>query len=165
MILIKDSMVLIHLAKVSLLETSCDYFGKVIIPLGVQAEISFKEYPDTSLILSLIEKGKIETKEITRKELIRKANELNIYRGEAEAVALCWELQADALATDDNNVRKKKEILQITLIGTPALLLQLYKKKKITRLKLETSIKTLKTIGWFSNTIWDKILLEVEKNE
>ena len=165
MLLVKDSMVLIHLAKASLLEISCDYFGKVIIPLKVKEEISSKEHLDTFIIESLIEKEKISVKEIIKKELIHKAHELNIYRGEAEAVALCWEIKADALATDDNNVRKKKEILQIQIIGTPAIILKLYKEKKINKIKMEASIKTLKSIGWFSSTIWDKILLEVEKND
>lgn len=51
--------------------------------------------------------------------MIAKANAFNIQRGEAEAVALYWQEEADLLATDDDNVRRKKDALRIKTIGTP----------------------------------------------
>ena len=72
------------------------------------------------------------------------------------------EINADYLATDDDNVRKKKDMLKIAVIGTPAIILTLYKKKKISKEKLFESMKILKNVGWFSNTIWDKIMMEVK---
>lgn len=156
-------MVLIHLAKMTLLETSCDYFGNICIPEQVKEEVLGENY-DSKIIENLIKTGKIKVKSIKNKKLIEKANEFNIQRAEAEAVALYWEINADILATDDNNVRKKRDILKINIIGTPAILLKLYREKRIEKKKLEESIRKLKEIGWFSNTIWDKIKMEIDKN-
>lgn len=164
MLVIKDAMVLIHLAKTSLLEASCEMFGKVVIPELVQEEVSKREYPDTIIIKGLIEKRKIAVK-IPSRHSVAKANQFNIYRGEAEAVALYWESGADYIATDDDNVRRKKEILGLKLIGTPSILLRLYQEQKVNASKINGAIKKLKEIGWFSNTIWDKIRLEVNENE
>ncbi len=162
--IIKDSMVLIHLAKITLLETSCDYFGKVFIPDKVRDEVLKDGHYDAKIIEDLIAKNKIHVKGVKNQSLIRRANEFNIQKAEAEAVALYWELRADFIATDDDNVRKRREILRLNVIGTPAIMLKLFREKKINKIKLEESMKKLKEIGWFSNTIWDKIRLEVDKN-
>jgi predicted nucleic acid-binding protein len=163
MLIIKDSMVLIHLAKISLLETSCDYFGKVLIPELVRKEVVGGAYPDSQIIEDLINRKKIITKEVNNKDLIKKANQFNIQRGEAEVLALYWELNADFLATDDDNVRKKRNVLDIKMIGTPVIMLTLFNKKKIGKEKIKSAIDKMKQIGWFANTIWDKITMEVEK--
>lgn len=155
-------MVLIHLAKIDLLEDSCDYFTNILIPNEVKEEVLKGSTPDKTIIESLIANKKIVVKHIKNKNLIKKANEFNIYRGEAEALALYWELKADLLATDDDNVRKKREILRLQLIGTPAIILKLYKDKKIDKNKTKEAIKKLRHIGWFSSTIFDKMIMEVE---
>ena len=127
MIIVKDAMVLIHLAKLSILEKSCDYFKNIIIPNLVYEEINkYEDYPDANIINSLIKSKKISIKNIKNINLIKKANEFNIQYGEAEALALYWQENADLLATDDDNVRKKKELLNIKLIGTPVIILILY---------------------------------------
>lgn len=165
--IIKDSMVLIHLAKLSLLKKACDYFKKVLIPEKVHKEIlngKEKKFPDVPIILELIQEKKIKIKGIKNRSLIKKAHQFNIQGGEAEAVALYWQEKSDFLATDDDNIRKKKVILDIKVIGTPAIMLKLYNQKIINKPKLKQSILELKKIGWFSNIVIDKMLLEV-KNE
>lgn len=164
MIIVKDAMVLIHLAKLSILEKSCDYFKNVIIPNLVYEEINkYKDYPDANIINSLIKSKRISVKNIKNINLIKKANEFNIQHGEAEALALYWQENADLLATDDDNIRKKKELLNIKLIGTPAIILILYNKKIIDKDKASLSIETLRDIGWFSNALLDSIIMEVNQ--
>lgn len=165
MIVVKDAMVLIHLAKADLLEKSCDYFGAVAIPQKVKDEVVKGEYPDAIVIKTFIEQGKIKVKKVIDKQLIAKANEYNIQRGEAEAVALYWELKADYLATDDENVRKKRDLLKLSLLGTPAIILRLYQNKKIKKERAQEAIRILRKIGWFHQVMWDKIQMEVEQNE
>ena len=158
-------MVLIHLAKITLLERSCEYFKKTIIPRKVYEEViecKGKNFEDVKIITGLLEKGKIIVVEIKKDQLIKKAKELNIHGGEAEAVALYWQEKADYLATDDDNVRKKNIILNINIIGTPVMILKLYKKGLIDRNKFMDSVNKLRKIGWFSNAVLDKILLEVK---
>jgi predicted nucleic acid-binding protein len=166
-LLVKDSMVLIHLAKMSLLEKSCDFFGKVIVPQKVFEETvnagKEKGFADAFLIEKTINNKKIAVIGIKKGELTRKANEFNIFGGEADAVALYWQERAGLLASDDDNVRSKKDALGINLIGTPAILLALYNKKAIDAEKALQSIQTLRKIGWFSSHILDKSIEEVKK--
>ncbi|HZX20309.1 MAG TPA: DUF3368 domain-containing protein, partial [archaeon] len=112
MLVVNDSMVLIHLAKITLLEKSCDHFGTVMIPEAVFLESvktgKTRGFEDAILIESIIKKGKITVKKIGKKEQLKKINQYNIFGGEAEAIALYWQENADLLACDDDNVRKKK---------------------------------------------------------
>ena len=168
MLVVNDAMVLIHLAKITLLEKSCDYFGRIIIPELVFSETvktgKEKGFEDAFLIGEIVNNGNIKVKKIKKKELLIKANNFNVFGGEAEAVALYWQEKADLIATDDDNVRSKKELLEINLIGTPAIILSLYNNKKIEKDKATQAINKLRKIGWFSNEVLDRILTEVEKN-
>lgn len=165
--MVNDAMILIHLAKITLLETVCDFFEQAIIPEMVFGETvktgKQKRYPDALLIKNMIKAGKIKVKKVNKKWLIKKANDFNIFGGEAEAAALYWQENADLIATDDDNVRNKKEVLEIKLIGTPAVILSLFRNKKIEAKKAESSINKLRKIGWFSSQVLDKVLMEVEK--
>ncbi|MBU2477280.1 hypothetical protein KKG83_07475 [Candidatus Micrarchaeota archaeon] len=169
MLIVNDAMVLIHLAKITLLEKSCDYFGKVLIPEMVFDETvkagKKKGFDDAMLIEEIIKKGKIKVKKIKKKDFVKRVHNFNVFGGEAEAVALYWQEQANLMASDDDNVRRKKELLEISLIGTPSIILALFAAKKIKPEKARQSINKLRKIGWFSNEVLDRILLEVEKNE
>ena len=164
MVLIKDTMVVIHLAKISLLEKSCDYFKLVIIPEEVNKELQHgKDFPEIGIITNLIKNGKIGVKKIKGSQLIEKLSQYNIFGGEAEVIALCWQEKADIIATDDDNVRKKKVVLDLNVIGTPVIILKLYLEKIINEQKFEQSINELRKIGWFSNAVLDSILMEARK--
>ncbi len=163
MIVIKDTMVLIHLAKLSLLEKSCRFFRQVLIPELVYYEVlKEKGMPDTQIIAGLVRNEGILIKKVKENSLIKKSNMFNIQRGEAEAVALYWQEKADLIATDDDNVRKKKLLLNIRIIGTPAIILRLFKEDTIDKNKTKQCVSELRKIGWFSNTVLDKMLMEVE---
>lgn len=164
--IIKDSMVVIHLAKITLLEKSCEYFKNVVVPEMVYNEIQLgkgKGYSEVKIIEELVKMKKIAVKKVGNKRLIEKALEFNIQRGEAEALALYWEEKADYLATDDDNVRKKSVLLRIKVIGTPAIVLKLYRGKLIRKERFEESLRELRKIGWFSDAVLDKILVEGSK--
>ena len=158
-------MVIIHLAKITLLEKSCNYFKKVVIPKKVYDEVAAgkkKGYSEIKIVEELIEIGKIEIKYIKNKSLLRRINEFNIQEGEAEAVVLYMEGKADCLATDDDNLRRKADLLNVNIIGTPAIILKLYTENKIEKEKFLESIMKLKEIGWFSNSVIDKLLMEIK---
>ena len=161
MLIVKDSMVLIHLTKITLLEKSCDYFVNVIIPSLVKEEVVKKVQPDSAVINELISKKKIKIKNVKNIHFINKVNEVNIFGGEAEVVALYWQENADYMATDDDNVRKRGLLLNLKIIGTPSIMFSLYKKGIINKEKIIKSINGLREIGWFSNIVLDKIMIEV----
>ena len=161
--MILDAMVLIHLAKITLLKKSCEHFKSVEIPEAVYNEIwvgKRKGYADAAIIIKLVEDKEMNIKKIKNKGLTKKAEEFNMQGGEADAVALYWQEKADYLATDDDNVRKKSTLLGIKVIGTPSIILKLYKQRVIPREKFEESLDELRKIGWFSNSVIDKIFME-----
>lgn len=163
--IIKDSMVLIHLAKITVLENSCTYFKRVVIAPEVYGEIlagKNKGYIDAEIIKKLVDTKKIQIKEVKNKNLMHRANEFNISGGEAESLALYWQENADFIATDDDNVRKKKMLLDLKIIGTPIILFKLFKEKIIKKEKYIQSLNSLRKIGWFSNNVIDKLLMEVK---
>lgn len=167
MLVVKDAMVLIHLSKLTLLGKSCKLFKKVMIPELVRKETveieKEREYEDAVLIEETIQNGLIEVKNVQNKKFLDRAEKFNIQSGEAEAVALYWEVEADFLATDDDNVRDKRTILELDLIGTPVIILKLYENNSIKKEKFESSLDNLREIGWFSNAVIDKTLERGEK--
>ncbi|MFH1256821.1 MAG: hypothetical protein V1494_06035 [Candidatus Diapherotrites archaeon] len=168
MLVVNDAMVLIHLAKISLLEKSCRHFKEVLIPELVFAEAvstgKEKGYADSFLIERLVKEKWIKVKGVSKKQLVKNANNFNIFGGEAEAVALYWQENAGLLVSDDDNVRSKKAVLGLNLIGTPSIILALFKVKAIDSGKTAEALNKLRKIGWFGSQVLDKILLEVEKN-
>ena len=163
--IVKDAMVLIHLAKMSILRKSCEYFKQVLIPTEVYEEImkgKDSEHYDLKIIEEEIKVKRIAVEEVVNKDLIKKVNNFNVYGGEAEAVALYWEKDAEYLASDDNNIRKKKELFELNIIGTPAIVVALYRKGSIGEEKYLKSIDLLKKIGWFSSSVIDMMKMEVK---
>ena len=164
--IVKDAMVLIHLAKITLLRKSCEYFSEVIIPTLVYEEIlkgEDKGYGEVILIKEAVNSKMIKIIKVTNNDLLERAKEFNIKEGEGEAVALYWQEKADFLATDDDNVRRKEGMLSISIIGTPAIIINLYKSQLITEEKYLACIEELKKIGWFSNQVIDRMKMEVKK--
>lgn len=161
--IIKDAMVVIHLAKLTLLAKSCEHFKPVVIPEAVHTEIlagKKKGYEDAILIEDLIKTDKLKVKRALDKAFLKRAEEYNAQGSEAEAIALYWQEDADYLATDDDNVRRKAVLLDLKLIGTPAIILKLYKAKVIGKTKFVENTQGLRKIGWFSSTVIDKMLME-----
>lgn len=164
MLVIKDAMVVIHLAKITLLEKSCECFQNVVIPQRVEEEIFIGDHPDALIVKEMIRTSKLAVKRVHDKQLLRKAYACNILGGEAEAVALYWQEGADLIATDDDNVRRRNTVLNLKMIGTPAVIITLYKMNIIPKDKALKSIQQLKEIGWFSASIIDKLIMEVQQH-
>jgi predicted nucleic acid-binding protein len=163
--LILDTMVAIHLAKITLLEKSCEHFKPVIIPEAVYAELlagSKKGYGDVRVVEALLKARKLSRTRLRNKALLKRAWEFNVQRGEAEVLACYWQEQADYLASDDDNLRRKRLLLNVTLIGTPAIILSLYRAKRIDKEKLHDSLRELRKIGWLSSAVIDTILMEAQ---
>lgn len=163
--IIKDAMVVIHLAKITLLEKSCAYFQRAAIPQAVYDEVILgkaRGYPDAKVVEELVKLNKLVVRKVRDTALLKRAREFNLQRGEAEALALYWQENADYLASDDDSVRKKRVALDIRLIGTPAILTTLYRERLIEKHKLRESLAELRTIGWFSNAVIDRISMEAD---
>ncbi len=168
MIVVKDSMVLIHLAKMQVLTYSCQYFGDVIIPTKVYEETVIngkkKGHPDALIIQQTINSNLIKIKEINNKDNVDNLRLFGLHLGEAEAVALYFQEKAQFLATDDDTCRKNRIILGINIIGSPAIVLMLLRKALITRKKAIDCISALETIGWFDTEVRHEMKRQIDRS-
>jgi predicted nucleic acid-binding protein len=168
MIVVKDSMILIHLAKMHLLIDSCQYFGDVIIPTKVYEETVIngkkKGHPDALIIEQTINNNLITIKEIENKEKVDYLRLFGLHLGEAEAIALYFQEKAQILATDDDTCRKNRIILGINIIGSPAIVLMLFRKALITRRQAIDCVSALETIGWFDTEVIHEIKRKIDRS-
>lgn len=168
-LIIKDSMVLIHLAKMGILENSCDYFNEVVIPEAVFNETVVEgkksSHLDAAIIEQMIKLKKIKVKSIKNKNKIKEYLKYGLHYGEAEAIELYFQEDADILASDDDVIRKNRALLNINLIGTPAVLIILLRKKGITKRKAIDACEILESIGWFHEDLILELKNQIEKFE
>lgn len=166
MITIKDSMILIHLAKMSILGESCRYFGDVLIPKNVYHETVTsgreKGHPDAVVIEQAIDENLIKIKEGQDKKKVDNLRLFGLHYGEAEAVALYYQENARFLATDDDTCRKNRIILDINIIGSPAIVIMLYRKGIISKDKVIDCVSSLEEIGWFDANILYEMSQQIE---
>jgi len=167
MLAIKDSMILIHLAKMQILSDSCKYFGNVMIPDKVYEETvgigKKKGHPDALIIENLIKGELIKIKKVRNHKKVEDLMIFGLHHGEAEAVVLYFREQAQFLATDDDTCRRNRIILGINIIGSPAIVLTLFKNSLITRMKALDCVCALETIGWFDEEVMIEMKRQIEK--
>lgn len=167
MLVIKDSMILIHLAKMQILADSCRHFGKVMIPTKVYEEtvVNGKEkgHPDALIIEQTITSDLIQIKEVKNKTKVDDLKIFGLHLGEAEAVVLYFQEHAQFFATDDDTCRRNRIILGINIIGSPAIVLTLLRNGAITKLKALDCVYALETIGWFDIEVINEMRNKIEK--
>jgi predicted nucleic acid-binding protein len=121
MIVVSDTSALSNLALVKHLWLLEAIYQTVIIPEIVESELAAANNPSISAILRL---GWIQIKPLTNSQL---ANQLQQERGldagEANAIALALELQADDLLIDERLGRQEAVRLGLSIIGILGVLL------------------------------------------
>ncbi len=163
--LVCDSMVIIHLAKTTLLRPACQHFGKLAIPRAVYGEVvdagRAKGYADALLVDELVRSKHIAVVDVRseagRLKLLEK---FNVEGGEAEAVALALR-EGALLACDDGSVRSKAHVLGVKVVSTPAVLVALVKRGGVPKEKVLEAVAVLRKVGWFSSAVLDEVVLEV----
>jgi len=167
MLIVKDSMILIHLAKMQILTDSCRHFGNVLIPKKVYEETVIngkkKGHPDSLIIEQTIANNLIKIKGVKNKKKVDDLRIFGLHLGEAEAIALYFQEKAQLLATDDDTCRKNRIILGINIIGSPAIVIMLFRNSLITRNKALDCISSLETIGWFDMEVINEMKQQIEK--
>ena len=167
MLVVKDSMILIHLAKMQILTDSCRQFGEVMIPAKVYDEtvVKGKEkgHPDALIIEQAITNDLVKIKEVRNKKKVEDLKIFGLHLGEAEAVVLYFQEQAQFLATDDDTCRRNRIILGINIIGSPAIVLTLLRNGAINRRKAIDCVLALETIGWFDTEVINEMNQQIKK--
>ena len=151
MIIVADTSPLISLAVIDKLELLDKLFGKVCIPPAVWQEILLYT---KKLGLSNL------TKYAQKVRNVESQNELLPFmdKGEAEAVLLCREINADFLLIDDKRARAIAEVLGISCVGTLAVLIKAKKTKLLSELRplfLQLSVQK----RFFARNLLNDVLL------
>ncbi|MBW4644210.1 MAG: DUF3368 domain-containing protein [Goleter apudmare HA4340-LM2] len=125
-----NSSPLIFLSRLDYLEIFIDCRDEFYLPEFVVREINAKQDEASQDILRLISGKKIEVRVI---KLVSLANSLNarLGRGEAEAITLATELQADYILLDDFAARKEAIKLGLNVRGSLAIIRKLNSEGKI----------------------------------
>ncbi len=160
-------MILIHLSKMQILTDSCRHFGNVLIPTKVYEETVIngkkKDYPDAFIIEQAITNELIKIREVEDKKNVDNLRIFGLHLGEAEAVALYFQERAQFLATDDDTCRRNRVILGIRIIGSPAIVIMLFRNTLITRSKALDCVSSLETIGWFDVEVLHEMKRQIEQ--
>ncbi|MDR2618055.1 MAG: DUF3368 domain-containing protein [Treponema sp.] len=152
MIIVCDCSPLIALAvcgKLTLLDT---LFKEVIVPENVYRESIISGKPEASQIDAWA-RGKIQQAQ----KLPAKVTNLNLGKGETEAIALYWEKSADYLLVDEQRGRKIAASGGIKIIGTLGILLLAKRQGLIASLKPSLDILSGSTIR-ISDRLYKTIL-------
>ncbi len=155
-IVVSNSSVIIALARACRLDLLERLFSKVLVPEAVWEEISVKGKPGSEKIEKA---GFIRVKRARSKRLISLLEDF-VDEGEAEAIALATEVEADLLLLDDRDARRLARRLDIQVMGTLGLL-ALAKYRGIV-LEVKPLVERLTEKGfWISEGIIDKFLREL----
>ncbi len=131
MIVVSDTSPLSNLAIVGYLSLLQQIYNRVIIPQGVAEEL-INASDEENLIAEVLSLDWIEVIPAKNLELISiLRNNHNLDRGEAEAIALVIELEADELLIDERLGRREATRLGLPITGILGILLVAKQRKLI----------------------------------
>ncbi len=123
MIVVSDTSPLSNLAIVGRLSLLREIYNTVIIPQAVAEELA-NARDEAQQIEAVLSLDWIEVRQATNLELIAMLrNDALLDRGEAEAIALALELNADELLIDERLGRREATLLGLSIIGVLGVLL------------------------------------------
>lgn len=152
--LISNASTIILLAKVSALSTFLEHAKEVAIPKVVEEELIGKNTEDALLIQKEIKVNRIrifKIKEVTNVNLLK---QFHLHKGEAAAYILLKQKKGKAILTDDRELIKLCKIESIPFITAMAVIVQLFKKKKLTKEEALEKIVSLYHHGWYANNVY-----------
>ena len=165
LVVVLDSMALIHLAKVSILEEIASKL-EVVVPQAVFREAvldGIGKHADAAVSNGLVKAGRVSVRKVRGAE---KLEDFGLAGGEAECVALCLGLRranrSCLLVSNDLTVEETAKVLGVNWSFVPLFLAVLGKKKKISREKARKAIISLEEIGWYSHRVIETALEALE---
>lgn len=128
MIIVSNTSPISSLAKVDKLSLLENIYGQVNIPQAVYDELTDIRAGE-KVNNAIINASWIEIRSVTNKQLVKQL-EFHLDRGEAEAIILAVELNANQLLIDERLGRQEANKFGLSLIGVLGMLL-IAKKKRI----------------------------------
>ena len=145
-----DTSVLIALSSVGKLDLLRKLFTLVLVPRAVAEEYG-EPLPRWIRVL-----------DVNNKQLVRALLEY-LHRGEAEAITLAIEVNADIVILDDKKARSIARRLDLKIIGTVGILILAKKQKLIDDIETEIN-RLLQTSFYLSQDVITKVLETARKD-
>jgi predicted nucleic acid-binding protein len=120
-----NSSPLIFLARLNFLETFVDASDEFYLPDAVNDEIKAKQDESSEYIQRLINHNRLEVR-VTNLVSLASSMNARLGKGEAEAIALGTELQANYVVLDDFAARREAMRLGLNVRGTLAVIRRLH---------------------------------------
>lgn len=114
MVVISDTSCISNLYQIGQLQLLTQLFQKIIIPVNVLKELN--DFHSNDLIPE-IEKFHITPQNVINKSLVLRILSTGIHSGEAEAIALSIELNADILLIDEKEGKQVAQEFGVRTIG------------------------------------------------
>jgi uncharacterized protein len=158
MIVVSDSSPLISLAAIGHLDLLRNLYGTITIPRAVYDEVAMQD-PGLPGVLETQTSDWIECRDVADARLVI-ALQARLDRGEAEAIALAVELQADLLLMDERLGRIEAARLGLRFIGILGALIEA--KAKGDLLEIRPLLEELRTMAGFrvSDALYARVLRE-----
>lgn len=150
--IIFDASTLILLIKIDLLELFIsDFNGRIAIPRKVKNEVCVEGKEETPQLQNLIKEGTIEVQTAKSPKQKRKLMfDFNIDEGEAEALLLALQKEAELIATDDRNAIRASKLLKIDFVTAIGFLIRAAEKKLINEDEALFKLEKLRSISRYS---------------
>jgi predicted nucleic acid-binding protein len=150
--IIFDASTLILLIKIDLLELFIsNYKRSLVIPKKVKTKVCVDGREETPHLKNLIQEGQIEV--LTAKNPRQKRKlmvDFNIDEGEAEALLLVLQKEAELIAADDRNAIRAAKLLKIDFVTAIGFLIRAAEKKLIERDEALFKLEKLRVLGGYS---------------
>lgn len=162
-LVISDSSVLIHLARIDRLDLLKTFFRKITLPPSVWREVvdEGRGRPGAFTIEKAQKDGWINVVEPQNKNIIQLLMQ-QLDAGEAQALALAIEHENSTLLIDEAEGRKIASIYHVHIIGTIGLLIRAFYENKINSFQAE--LDRLVNEGGFriSKNLYEKVRNQVK---
>ena len=154
MLVICNSTVLIALSRIGYLWLLEKLFGHLVIPRAVYDDVVVKGSGRPGA-RDVAESGWINVREVKDVSIVEGLVSI-LHQGEAEAIALAKEMDADLIILDDNLARETARIECLNVAGTLAILRQAKEKNLIPQLK--PLLDALRSARFYIGEEYDEIL-------
>lgn len=160
-----DACSIILLAKCTLLETLCSRYAVCASNAVIEEVLAGKQAGKLDAIITerLLTKRVIKIKEPKNKEAVAIMQiDFGLGKGEAETAALVAESACNLMLTDNRQGRKIALINNLPVLGSPEIIVKLFKSNLIPKEKAKNALHSLSQYGWFSPYLLEKALEDVQ---
>ncbi len=132
---VSNTSPILNLAIIGRLSLLHEQFGEIWIPPGVLDELRIEEnIPGSGAMRKAIEAGWLQTKGVEDQALVRVLRR-ELDRGEAEAIALAVQVEAEWTLLDEREGRRVAKSLGLKVIGILGILLRARREGKLPSLR------------------------------